>query len=465
MVGAIQARPLAAFSRPQSSFAQTRATLTHVPLPVALLLISVLLPGELDFYLGTIRLSCQRLVLIAFLPSAFMRMIAGKDASLRSFDVLFFCTFAYYVFATFVKEPADKAVVTGGILFLEGMGGYLIARAYIRDKVQFLSTVKLLFIIVLILAAMAIPESMFFQHFVKNLAARISGAPQWPPGESRLGLLRAMAVFDHPIHYGTFCASVFGLVWFTGAKLSNRLFRGGLVAAAAFFSLSAGPIQGIVFILMAALWERTTRQVPHRVWLTVILMSILYGFAALLTNRPPIKILITTFVLDSNSAWYRMLIWDYGFENVLDNPWFGVPLGTWVRPAWMPNDTIDNYWLVTAMWGGLPTVSLQILSILALLRSANRRPTTSEDPERRASRYAWSATVLTMCLIGGTVHYWGALSIHFMFCLGMGGWLADRRFGRAPSSRGRSVGPRVLPVESDSAFVTLAPAETIRAPR
>jgi hypothetical protein len=459
---ATRVRPLGgAYPRLLARSRHATARLVDVPLPVALLLLAVFVPGELDFVIGTLRLNCQRLVLIIWGPIAVIRLLQGRRIALRGFDLLLMGAFLYYAFSILVKEPLDKSIAAAGILLLESIGSYLIARVYIRNEIQFLASVKLLFWMVLLMGILAIPEAVSFNRWFRNMAAALSGARMWPPDESRLGLMRAMVVFDHPIHYGVFCASVFALVWFVEWQVIKRVIRAALVAAAAFFSLSSAPLLGIGLVLAGTVWESITRRIPNRVWLTIILVGSLYSLLALMTNRSPFRVFVTSFVFDPGNAWYRMLIWDYGVDNVINNPWIGVPLGTWDRPAWMPNDTIDNYWLVVALWGGLPSAILQGLGIIALLRRATRRRPLPEDPVHRHCRYAWSAAVLMLCLVGATVSYWGALGIHFMFCVGLGAWLADNRSGRATLP----LGPMVLPTEADKVFGEAATVETMKQPR
>jgi hypothetical protein len=402
----------------------SNASLTQLPLPVALLLLSMLLPGELDFHIGGLRLNCQRLVILAFLPVAIIRIFTRRGPALRTFDLLFIGAVTYYSFTYFLKVPLERALQSGGIMFLESIGGYMLARSYIRNAAQFFAVVKLLFLMVLVVGAFAIPETFLSSYFVRNGAAAMTGAaPLWP-GETRLGFMRAMSVFDHPIHYGVFCTTVFGLAWFSEPDPVKRIWRALIIGGMACLSLSAGPLQGIVFVLAGALWEAVTRNIPNRVWLTVTIGSLLYLVMSLITKRSPLEILVTSLVFDPGSYWYRRMIWDHGVTNIQNNPWIGVPFGTWERGADM-NTSVDNYWLALALWGGIPSVALLALSVLLILRATHGRFVRIQSADDRRCRFAWVATVLSMCVIGASVHYWGTLSVLFAFCLGSGAWLSE----------------------------------------
>lgn len=419
---------------PSLGLSLSRARITHLPLPVALLLLAMLLPSELDFKIGSARLSCLRVVLLVFLPVVMARVVTGRGPALRNFDLLFVGAFVWYALAIFWKEPFEKAVQSGGIVFIEAIGGYCLARFYIRNAYQVLAVVKLLFVMVLITGVLAMAESLLSVPIAHQIASSISGAPAMPRGETRLGLLRAMSVFDHPILYGAFCAGVFGLVWYTEPDPLKRLFRALLVMTAAFFCLSAAPLHGIALVLAGAIWERATSRVPARVWITVGCFALLYLFLLIAANRPPLVVLTTNFVFDQSSTWYRLMIWDYATHNIMNNPVLGAPLGDWDRPAWMVSDSVDSYWLTTALWGGLPALVLFALSILTLLRAVHSRRAIAQHAEFRGCKYGWTATVLALSAVGATVHYWGALGVLFTFYIGLGAWLAEPRKTYGPST-------------------------------
>ena len=395
--------------------------LRDVPLPVALLLLSLLVPREFEFNIG-IAMTCQRMVLLVAMPIALVRLAN----SLRLFDLLFVSAFAYFWFAITVNHPFDTALQSGGSLFLEAVGGYAIARGWIRTEDTFRATARLLFLLVSVMCLAAAIESVLHVHWIKDFARQLVGGHSAMINNTRLGLMRAAATFDHPIHFGTFCASVFALIWFLEPGGGSRWLRLVVATAATFFSLSSAAWVGIVLVLIGAIWEHQTRGLPNRVSITAVALAIAYVFLAVAANRTPAQILSTTFVFDSENASYRLHIWEYGVENVRNHPWVGLPLGTWSRPDWMVSASVDHYWLLTALSGGLPTVILYCLSIATLVHAINRRgvePTLGQ----KQCRYAWVALVAVMCFVGTTVAYWREIEVYFTFCLGMGAWLADSR--------------------------------------
>ncbi len=271
---------------------------------MALLLTAMLVPGELDFYLGGLRLSCHRMVLLLFLPVILVRILSGRGPRWRAFDAAFIGAFVYYALTMPFKIELGQSLQTGGIIFIEGAGGYLFARMYVRNVYQFLATVKLLFLMVLIAGAFAFAEIVLGQSIAHSLASSISGVRQVEGGGYRFGLLRAMSVFDHPILYGAFCTSVFDWSGLTEPIVVKRLVRASLVAGAAALSLSSAPIMGIVVVCAFVVWERSTRHLPNRVWLTIAVVAIVFLMLSLLASRSPLKILAVSVAFDTQTAWY-----------------------------------------------------------------------------------------------------------------------------------------------------------------
>ena len=253
--------------------ASARVRLSDVPIPVALLLLTMMVPRELEFQLG-VALTLQRLVLLFFLPLAFLRLFTSRTVTLRSFDLLLIGAFAYFWLALFPKETLDKALQSGSSQFIEGVGGYLIARGYVRTSTQFRATVKLLLLLVLVAGAAAAVESIFHKHWLKPTMTN----------DMRMGLVRAAVTFDHPIHYGVFCLGVFALIWFVERDVTARIARAALASIALFFSLSSAPITVTCLVLAGAFWERITRSIPHRVWVTNGALAVVYLSISLFAN-------------------------------------------------------------------------------------------------------------------------------------------------------------------------------------
>lgn len=114
-------------------------------------------------------------------------------------------------------------------------------------------------------------------------------------------------------------------------------------------------------------------------------------------------------------------------ENVWANPWFGIGLGDWERPWWMVSSTVDAFWLVIAMRGGIPTFLLLAIAILLIGRAVVNNQSKLADPVARRLAAGWLISLIALSLIGCTVHYWNVLHSYYFFFIGLAGWLADPR--------------------------------------
>ena len=121
-----------------------------------------------------------------------------------------------------------------------------------------------------------------------------------------------------------------------------------MVACSAFLSLSAGPFVGLACQAVIIGWDRITKGINLRWTAIAAIFSLMWFAVSLASNRSPVKVFISYLTFSPQSAYNRILIWDYGTAEVGRHPLFGIGFGDWIRPVWM-SDSMDNFWLVTAV--------------------------------------------------------------------------------------------------------------------
>ena len=415
----------------------------NVSLPILLLITSLLCPTELSVYVSGLRLPPHRLALLALFPLAVYRLATRSDIRVCSFD---WAMIAYHAatLASFSYNgiqylgpdlvPSNGAVY-GGSLALEGLVGYLVARAWIRDLAQFRAALKMLVAAVFAAGLIAAPETFFGQFFAHDMLQSLTGYVHPRAAEQRLGLTRAYGTFDHPIHLGTFCASVLALAWYGTKSGAPRVGRAVAVIAATFTALSSAPLLVCGVQSLLIFWDRTTRGIKGRASITLALLAALYVAASAVMTRSPIAFIATGMTLDSWTGYYRLVIWENGLENVWANPWVGLGLADWERPQWMASASVDAFWLLIAMRAGIPTFLLLIVALVLLLRAVVRYGTSNADRHIREFARAWIFSLIALSLAACTVHFWNALYTYFFFFLGLAGWIADPKRVRAPASK------------------------------
>jgi hypothetical protein len=420
-----------------------------VPWPVLLLVIGIVAPFELSVYLGSIRLPPHRIAILLFILPALCKLASGRDLRASTYDVVFLVYAAWTVGVLIKHEGFGAGGEFGGALALESFGAYVIARAYIRDRRAFEATIRLLFGAVVVLGLVALIESISGQMLLRRWLQSITGVYHPLKIEHRLGLTRATTTFEHPILYGTFCASLFAYGWLVSRTYVAAGLRSGYVAAATYLSLSSAPLLCIMVQTAMIFWERVTRRLQFRMTVSIVLAVVLYVLIELASSRGAVEAIVTRLTIDSGTAYYRLQIWTYGLDNVWDNPLWGIGRSNWTRVWWMASNSVDAFWLVIMIRVGIPAALLLVLAILLLL-SGVYRGARRQNPETARLSHAWMISILAMICVALTVHYWDSSHAYFFMLLGAGGWIADpmpaRRplAVRRPRATGRAVarGPR-----------------------
>jgi hypothetical protein len=391
--------------------------------PVFLFLTGLVVPWVIP--VGPLRMSVYRIVLVVMILPCLRLWISGKAGRIRIADValLLYC---FWCALSFVVNNGTASIQSVGITVIETAGPYFLARCFIRDADDFYNMVQLQFRIVIFLMPFALLECLTGQDILLNLFAGIMATPENDAGETvRRGLTRVHLVFEHPILFGVYVSSIFALTHLVlGHQHSffKRNLRAGIVGATTFSSLSAGPIIVIAvqgFLLLCSSSLATTK----RGWTILIgLLVSIYTFVDLVANRSALDIVASFFVFDSDSYWFRKVIWDYGSASAMAHPLFGVGLNEWERPDWMPS-SIDNFWLSTAVTHGLPATFAIVLAIFLIFLSVSFAK--GLDEKLSAYRAGFLITIVGVLSVLFTVSLWDAALVMFFFILGAGVWIAD----------------------------------------
>lgn len=410
--------------------------LAKTPAPLALTILSLICPSELSLYVGSLRLPPHRIALIIFFLFAAVRFLARNPIRLRGFDYIFALYNAWTVGVFLYHQGFPDGVEFAGSLALESFAAYFIARIYIRDYETFRASLAFLFLSMLLVAMLALPEALSGKHFVHEILHKLTGYYHPIAYETRLGLTRAYATFDHPILYGSFCASLFALIWYSELDKGRRYRQCGMVAGATFLGLSSAPLLCLMVQAGLLVWDKISRQIPNRVWLTVGAFAVFYGIVEVVSSRPAIEAIATNITLDPWTAYYRVLIWTHGLTTVANNPLIGIGLADWTRAWWMASSSVDAFWLVIMMRSGLPALLFLALAIGLLLRGVHRNSGIMPPAYRRIAR-GWTISLFALSLAALTVHYWNSIHAYYFLFLGLAGWLADPK-SRATQARANS---------------------------
>lgn len=414
----------AADPAPARGVAPAKASgLFGLPWPVLVLVLSIFMPFY--FNIGPLRMSPSRLTLVVFaLPVAFL-WLSGRAGRIRAADIFFLLT-CVWMTLSFIANGGMAMIQYSAISVIELFVPYLIARVYLRDAATFRALIKVLFVIAVILCVAAGYEAQTrvrpFTEIFRGVLP-VFGAAVYDP---RLGMNRAQTVFEHPILYGVTMAFLV-----TPVFLSTLYDRSPLRAAiqalpvlgATFFALSMGAYLGVMVQGALLAWDFVLRRQPKRWHILAGLFFLAYVVVDLFSNRTPVEVFISYLAFNPHTAYWRVLIFNYGIENVAAHPILGLGLGDWARPRFMYTASVDNFWLLMAMRHGIPGFLLIFAGYIAVLTTLIRA-----QPAERLAQFQRKAMVFSLIGIGlalCTVHVWTASFVFFMFMLGAGVWVAD----------------------------------------
>ena len=395
------------------------------PRLAALLYVALIMPPEFSVSVAGLRLSPYRVLLLLVTVPLLLRLMDNRHQPPHAVDWLIMAHAAWAVLALGVFGGVGAALESGGIYVVESLGAYLVGRLAVTSAAEHRALLRFMVGVLGGMALLTLPESLSGTHFIREAARAVMGGPGLPVIEPRLGLDRAFGSFDHPILYGVFASSTFAAAYYVlnrerlGPRAVGML---ALIAGSTFLSLSAGPFVGLACQAVVIGWDRLTKGVGLR-WSAISGLIMLAWFAVSLgSNRSPIKVFITYAAFSPQSAYNRVLIWDYGTAEVGRHPLFGIGLGDWIRAPWM-SDSMDNFWLVTAVRYGLPALAF-LLGAIVLLAIRQARA-SAHDVELNRHRMAWLAIIIGFAISGITVHFWNSLFAYFFFLIGSGAWLTQ----------------------------------------
>jgi hypothetical protein len=331
-----------------------------------------------------------------------------------------------------VNNP-DRVIQQAPSTIIEFLGSFLLARAVIRSPEDFLALCRWLVRIVLFLLPFALYETLTGTQPLLRLVAVLPGVMANPDLDigARMGLERVQAVFAHPIHFGLFCSVAFSMAFVALEGVSTPAWRwtsSALVGGSAFLALSSGALLAVVLQIGLIAWAALFPQAPWRWRLLLGLFAAGWIFVDLASNRTPIQVLLSYATFSPHNAYIRMIIFDWGSQNVMANPLLGIGMNDWFRPAFLHSDSVDNFWLLTAMRYGLPGLLFLALGWFGALFRILRRPFRRDGPAGRIRR-AYAFTVIGLTLTLCTVHVWGNIYAFTFFLLGAGIWMIDHEEG------------------------------------
>lgn len=393
---------------------------------IVLFILAIFIPIEFHYQLGSLRVEPYRIVLGFALIFAILNIkYILKRAD--SIDIFLALLIGISFISFLVNHDLQKAFESTGIYAIETLGAFYLARLWITTPKRFYY-VNIGFISLLVLLfAFSIYESFAHHRILHDWARMITGNDSLDPRlythyYERLGILRATNVFAHPILYGTIAAMFFpfmvGLLFFSYKK--RYLLATGILFSSMLLTLSSAPLLSLISQAATAIITRFWHQ-AQRFWLGIATIAI--SLAVLIesvSNRGFFGVLVSYLTFNPITGYYRMLQWQYGTDDVIQNPLLGIAHHDWTRPLWL-DSSIDSFWLLLFMQHGVfAGIILLFASLLIVVQYLNRLHHYHSHIRWMVS--AWILAFTAMIFIGFTVDFYGKLQPMFFFLLGAIAW-------------------------------------------
>ena len=305
---------------------------------------------------------------------------------------------------------------------------YFLIRLHINSYQRRKEFTHLIFILVGILFIVGLPESITGRQYIREIAANIMGDTRsYFTSDQRLGIWRAAGPMDHPILFGSVCASI------TAVAISMAL-RKARYWVVLFFSIggtilsaSSGPLLSLIVQLGLIFWGTIFKGLKNRWWLFSILVVVGYITIDLISNRNPIQVMFTYLLINPSTGYARYHMWINSFQVVTqselgmlfgygyDKSIFNVIESNYYRI--LMQNTIDSFWLVQMVRYGMIMVVLFVLFLLlTFIRTAKTIKNTSERKDKKLLQ-AWLFSAVAMTLVASTVHFWEQILCIYMMVL------------------------------------------------
>lgn len=398
-------------------------------------LLTVVLP--FGFNLGSVAMTDLRMLLMLTVVPTSIKLFSGKYGKVYPVDYLFYLHILWSALAL-IKNNPSLAVQNVGSFSVEFLGGYALARAYIRTPGAFLALIRAVVLLVVISLPFAFYEAKTGTSLIITWLSKLPGL--WTVAEvnieKRMGLNRVQVYFAHPIHFGLFCSSVLSMTFVAmrGVMTDGKRYAASFaVCVCVFLSLSSGALLAALLQMELVFWAYMLRNNEARWKILLGIFAVIYVAIDLGSNRTPLKVFMTYATFSTHNAYYRSIIFEWGMINVWANPVFGLGLRNWIRPSYMRSGSMDNFWLVMAVRYGIPGFLTIAVGYADGLYRVGRQKFTSGTLVSNI-RLAWMITFIGLCFTLMTVHIWTSVYSYVFFLFGAGMWIGSATDEGAPEA-------------------------------
>lgn len=395
--------------------------------PVAILLCSILfIAPEARFNIGDLALPHYRITVMIMLAWVAPRLLNG---SIRYHwpDLFILLAILWSLMAFLAFYGFAEGVVRGAAVAIDTGGAYIVARASIRSTDDLRRLLIIIAPFLLFAGLLMAVESLTRQPIWRPLftsifgplqiftEGRASGTLGFSP-EIRMGLQRAYGPFSHPILAGSILVSPLPLYLMSGIRSWPRYF-GLLAAPMAIFSVSSAALLSLIIAFGTTIIDRLLRFFRKITWPMIASFIALAALIVQLGSQSGLINVVSRVTLTPHTAFYRQLIWEYGWQSMLAHPWIGIGYTEYERPPWM-SSSIDAHFLALGVRSGFPATTLLLLGIIAIIFILGRKSHVGTRHDRNCL-IGMNISLTILVLSSMTVTYFSEANLWFMAFVGI----------------------------------------------
>ena len=392
-----------------------------------LILLTVFLPEGTSFFVASLRLTATRLVLLVIAPVVFARFFGKVCSGQYRFvlsDVLVPMASLWMFIGPSSTYDLGYALQHSGPDVLEFLVTYLSTRVLLTQSGQALRFVDLLCLVTAAVVVDGLLDTASGTYITRELVSAVTGFQKlWRVAdEFRFGLLRAAGPVEHPILFG-FLSGI-GVILSVVRRAGVGRLPIALCMVGVIISFSSAPQQCVVMGLGLLAYHHLFPSFGRK-WQLLIGMGAAAAAVLFMATPTPFGHIFDLLTIDSQTAYFRLYVWNAVGPVILDNPLFSV----------LPSDadyggSVDSVWLVLCLNYGMPC---SILTGLAMLGCCSLPTDGRRTALLAAESQLGTALGIIMFLtvfIGFTVHFWGSVWILIGLLMGLRAHLGELgRFG------------------------------------
>lgn len=399
-------------------------------LPASILFYSFLIPPEVAFFIGPLRMGSYRIALLICIPYIIYAIIY-KKMRFHWLDVVLVTVIIWIPASLSIHYDLATGLEAGGRQSYDMLLAYFLGRCCI-NSFENLKALMLYILPGLIVAALLLFfESVIGRPFVRQIFQQIFGGAGEVGSELkilfRIGFFRAYSVFSHPIHAGIFLSSFISFYYLLFKNPQWRI-SGLFVGFFAFFSLSSAGLLGIAMQVALLGYDWLQQKVRDLSWgLIISVMAVMAFLVHVFSQNGIFAVIYSNLTLNPSTGRFRTLIWQYAGDVALKYPWLGIGHEEYERPYWMGTGSIDAHYLFMAVRYGMPSAVLYFFLAVAIIFILSRRVASSATSAARDGFLAMAICLSVTVILMFTVTFWGTMLSWINFMLGAALGLATFR--------------------------------------